>query len=502
MKLSYEQKEIIQASKKLKKGETMKIDACAGSGKTSTLIEIAKANPNIHYLYLAFNKNIASKATTIFPNNCTAMTIHSLAYRNIFKINHYVLGNIKPKDLKIIFPRLNFYQLFELFSEYKSFLNSNSQTTNDSIKKIFKAVEKGKIPCIHDHYLKTFEMSDSYINNLENEYDCIFLDESQDANPVMLSILNKTNCSKIFVGDTHQSIYGFRGAINALMTQKASITKNLSISFRSTQNILDKANFYIDFFQKQIYNDALSYIPMKSFSEKISVQSEQKAIITRTNAMLVEVIHDNMDNPENVYLQKKANDVFKMPIALYEFLYKNKRNFWGDLMFLNDFDDIDELEEYARIMNDIEILSSIPLAQKYQKSLYYIKEQAEKMNNIKAPLVLTNAHVSKGLEWKEVTLMSDFYDLGEVYAYCFLNVDNEYKSMNFVEKQSSQYFNFIQELNLYYVAITRAQLKVNDLTPNAKFTSIEQLNQHIDLCIKKEKKRRLDAELSQKSKKK
>ena len=59
MNLSDEQSEIIQASQQLREGEILKIDACAGSGKTSTLVEIVKANPDKEFLYLAFNRNIA-----------------------------------------------------------------------------------------------------------------------------------------------------------------------------------------------------------------------------------------------------------------------------------------------------------------------------------------------------------------------------------------------------------------------------------------------------------
>ena len=56
--LTDEQKEVIECSKHLKQNEILKINAFAGTGKTTTLIEITKANENKKYLYLAFNSSI------------------------------------------------------------------------------------------------------------------------------------------------------------------------------------------------------------------------------------------------------------------------------------------------------------------------------------------------------------------------------------------------------------------------------------------------------------
>ena len=53
MYASAEQTEIIKASQKLQPGQIMKIDACAGSGKTTTLVAVANANPQKRFLYLA-----------------------------------------------------------------------------------------------------------------------------------------------------------------------------------------------------------------------------------------------------------------------------------------------------------------------------------------------------------------------------------------------------------------------------------------------------------------
>ena len=44
----------------------------------------------------------------------------------------------------------------------------------------------------------------------------LLIDEGQDMNPPMLDIFLKQKTPKIVVGDPHQQIYMFRGAVDAL----------------------------------------------------------------------------------------------------------------------------------------------------------------------------------------------------------------------------------------------------------------------------------------------
>ncbi|XP_014676789.1 PREDICTED: F-box DNA helicase 1-like [Priapulus caudatus] len=83
--------------------------------------------------------------------------------------------------------------------------------------------------CIpHDGYLKVFQLQ----RPLLEQYDCIMMDESQDSTPAMADVVLRQTCAKIFVGDPHQKIYGFRGAINSLNTITDAATFYLTQSFR------------------------------------------------------------------------------------------------------------------------------------------------------------------------------------------------------------------------------------------------------------------------------
>ena len=483
MEASPEQKAIIMQSQEIGPGQIMKVDACAGSGKTSTLVAVTLANPEKRFLYLAFNRSIADKAGEVFPQNTKAMTMHSLAYRHVFRgaKQRPFLGNIKIDMLRRYFSTMNMMKLVLLQNEYKQFLNSPAmEFPNNKVKRIFHLIEEGKLPMSHDHYLKLYQMLTKEERGLDRDYDCILVDESQDCNPVTLSIVNTSGCSRIFVGDSHQSIYGFRGAINALASQQADRTLHLTNSFRSLLPILDQANRYMEAFHELIYKGKVPYYPMKSMLDEKRVKNEQTGIITRKNATLVAVIDRFSDVPEQAYLIKKPEEIFRLPIAMYEFLFKRKRNFTKDLAYLNQFQDKKGLTEYANEANDVEILTSIQIAEQYKKRLYDLEEIAAEMCDPDAQYVLTNAHTSKGLEWRKVILENDFPDLGKSYAKCLVENDGKIQAKDFVSTQDSVFYDFLQELNLYYVAITRAQISLENHTENAMYQSIEEIKQHAD----------------------
>ena len=86
MQLTKEQSSIIQSD------SNIKINAVAGSGKTTTLISYAESRPkNSRILYLAFNKSVKLEATKKFKSkklfNVDVQTAHSLAFK------HIVIGN-------------------------------------------------------------------------------------------------------------------------------------------------------------------------------------------------------------------------------------------------------------------------------------------------------------------------------------------------------------------------------------------------------------------------
>jgi superfamily I DNA/RNA helicase len=83
LNLTAEQRAICQATRDLRAGSSLKIQAFAGAGKTSTLAAIAASLPQRKFLYLAFNRAAANEAKVRMPSNVTVRTAHALAFRGV-----------------------------------------------------------------------------------------------------------------------------------------------------------------------------------------------------------------------------------------------------------------------------------------------------------------------------------------------------------------------------------------------------------------------------------
>lgn len=96
MKFTDEQQVIIQH-----KGN-LRINAFAGIGKTTTLLEYAKANSDKRILYIAFNRSVKEEAVKKFNNaglyNTQIETAHSLAYRGINAKRYKISTGLKLLD--------------------------------------------------------------------------------------------------------------------------------------------------------------------------------------------------------------------------------------------------------------------------------------------------------------------------------------------------------------------------------------------------------------------
>ena len=231
MKLTQEQIDIIKS-----KGN-IKINAVAGSGKTTTIIEYAKTRPkNSRILYLAFNKSVKLEAEKKFRvkklSNVQVETAHSLAFRyivmgSLYKIkNEYktneiaellgLQGNGEKHAEYIVANHINKFIAYFCNSDKKNIKDLNyldivtETKAQNFVRKFYSYIEKqtrlllakmdkGEIDIIHDFYLKKFQLSNPIL-----PYDYILFDEGQDASPAMLDIFLKQKAIKVIVGDTHQ----------------------------------------------------------------------------------------------------------------------------------------------------------------------------------------------------------------------------------------------------------------------------------------------------------
>lgn len=455
MALTEEQEAALRAAAELKEGEILKIEACAGSGKTSTLIEIAKSRPEWRFLYLAFNRAIVEEARRRFPPNVRIFTTHSLAYHwYIYAYGREAVRNLAAREYRVfdiekLFPGKTQRELTDILRQYRAYLQSALTEAPPQVERILEAVKKGELPLTHDYYLKRYQLE--FQPKFRN-HDCVLLDEAQDTNAVTMAIFMDNPCRKIVVGDSHQGIYAFRGAVNALRQIRAARTVHLSCSFRSEQPILDRANFFL----QRYAPDRQLLIPMTSKARPVTkVQSE--ALIARTNAGIVERIAAvHPARLKDYRLTRPAEAVFAGTMSVLAFKEGRKADIEPAYKWLCKFDGTGELADYAEDCHDFEVSGALKLIDKWGGDLRKIRERALTLDRQTDALhVLTTAHSAKGLEWDAVTLHDDFPDLPAAYL-----------SLTHKDKEAMSPEAFEQELNLYYVAVTRARSVLKDLTAN------------------------------------
>ncbi|XP_055793743.1 F-box DNA helicase 1 isoform X1 [Salvelinus fontinalis] len=264
VQVTHEQQQILNHD--IHRDHVVKIMAFAGTGKTTTLIRYAQQRPHLHFLYMAFNKSVATQAQRCFPSNVDCRTVHSMAfgavgkrYQELKKLS----SNVKPFSVAWVLPKgsggfvnakvvtltLNTYMASvdthitpnHVPNTYK---NTHGKLTvpDRNAKRTFArdaqriwdkmvALEETREYAhhmTHDGYLKLWQLQRPTLD----KYDVIFIDEAQDCTPAIMDIMLPQHCGKILVGDPHQQIYTFRGAVNALNLVEHTHLYYLTQSFR------------------------------------------------------------------------------------------------------------------------------------------------------------------------------------------------------------------------------------------------------------------------------
>ena len=330
-------------------GDTI-IKAFAGTGKTTTLIELALARPETKFLYLAFNKAISEEASKKFPSNVKCQTLNSLAYQyeatKFMTLNDSGLSSKQVNALtnnwrktRIIIKTIKNFQLSadpeicdknvdhtglrrfllgyiqqkindELKNEKdaarqtqieesrelrkEEFVKNNYQAfvekcikKSDHIWKIIIDENDPRIDISHDTYVKLFSLN---VNcDAFASFDYVLFDEAQDSNDVVFNALKNSGKPVVAVGDAHQAIYGFRGSINALDKFDGQPFV-LSESFRFGHEIAQLANRLLE----RMCGEKVKISGNKNVKSSISPNYKfslsadgDKLIISRTNSKLL-----------------------------------------------------------------------------------------------------------------------------------------------------------------------------------------------------------------------
>jgi superfamily I DNA/RNA helicase len=482
MKLTDEQWAIINASEHI-----LKVNAVAGSGKTTTLLEYAKRRPKLRILYLTFNRSssdeMRKKCAAANLQNITVQTFHALAYhhangRHYELINDlsewtifdaYVKGEIdeKRETLLLISWLIKDMMVFYLNSSHiyidNALLGSYRHETQPqhkvgillsgyadfilkTVKNILTQMKKGEIPAIHDFYLKMFHLSKPNLF-----YDIILIDEAQDLSGVMLDVLQTQKASRVFVGDTFQQIYAFRYAINAL-DKIDCVEYSLTQTFRFGEPLARKICKIVNR-GYGILNDRHHFLKITGTDKNTEIihalggDGQQIAVISRSVLKLFREIANYLSGELKFYFEGGYDSYGFMNARVLNvfYLYHEKNDKIND-KFVKRFSRFYKLKDFAKASQNRQLLNTCELVQTYREDLFDLNKKIKQrlVSKEVADVIFTTTHKAKGQEYQNVQMVIDDFITREQLENAVKNPDG----YNFNKLR--------EELNIFYVAATRA----------------------------------------------
>jgi superfamily I DNA/RNA helicase len=427
-----EQEAIVAAARQ---DRNIAINAFAGTGKTTTLGMVAEALPRKRILYLAFNKAIAEEAKRRMPSNVDARTFHSLAFRAMrpdmkrlegrlhggfvadllglssLTINNYpfypsqvgraVLGTVfkfclskdplieahhvvPPHEMLPTSVPDSLKQLIDKsgpeIDEYKRFIKESANTLWDRMSD-----RNSNVPITHDTYVKQWALQNPKIDT-----DVILFDEAQDASGLFIDIVGRQrHAQRIWVGDRHQQIYEWRGAINALDLVDVNERLYLTESWRFHQRIADAATIVLR---------ALGETKPLIGRGGSSTNADQ-AFLCRTNIGALQTYVDLVERHNSVRLDN-AKDLISL-IDDCEALMNGRPQ--GSFALFKDWK---ALVEHAQSPQGGDLRPLVDAIERY--SCQGLRRMLERGLVERASITVATIHRAKGLEWDKVTIIDDW----------------------------------------------------------------------------------------------
>ncbi|TFW33598.1 UvrD-helicase domain-containing protein [Massilia horti] len=462
MKLTDEQANAVDL---FKTSQSLKISAFAGTGKTSTLVEVGKATRR-NGLYLAFNKKVATEAVTKFPKNVDCKTTHALAYRAVANIyggdeekltqrlrgNHVAqllnleeiaVGNITLKPRSLGFLTAKTIQRFcqsgddelvvhhvPLFGKLRWLDPEYRDEFREYVSKLAAHLwdrmldPASDAPLGHDGYLKRWSLSRPKLN-----CDFLLLDEAQDTNEAVLSVLRIQDSHLTLVGDRYQQIYEWRGAINAMASVKTEAETALTRSFRFGDSVADAATSIL-----RILGETKRVVGDPNRDTKIAAAGSTGTTICRTNAGVVKVVVDALAGSRRPHVVGGIDDL----VGMLQDVSRLKRRTSAVSPEFFGFANWAEVVEFSESEEGEYLRSFVKIVPTHGEVVLLQMLGSVSPDAAKADLIVSTGHKAKGQEWDSVTLFSDFEPR--------LNKENPPKLVLNEE-----------EARLLYVAVTRAR---------------------------------------------
>lgn len=451
------------------------IDAVAGSGKTTTIVEALKLIPKEKStIFVAFNKSIVKELSERVPSHVEVKTMHSFG----FGIVRYNLGNVIVKDDKIMEIVKQLYPGWKVDEEAADGYMNRVRHIVDlaklnlvkNVDELWEVVDHHGVEIMNGevekawlvfnlalNFKKSIDMTDmiflpAHHGMKSKQYDWVFVDECQDLNKCQQEILKRMVKPKtgrfIAVGDPRQAIYGFAGAdaesFRSLQNIPNTISLPLSVNYRCGTNIIELAKSIVpqlEAFENAIEGEVVKegkwkdiqdgdYVlcrnvrPLVKLCMDLLIDGKKAAVRGRDiGANLINMIQRTKEKKIDKALEKmqaEANRMVKKSMA------RGKTE--------------DEVRNSTAHKTHMDKVSAIEIL---AGDLENVQDVIDKINSLfsddKAGIVLSTIHKAKGLESDNVFILNP-----ELMP----------------SKWAKKAWEIEQESNLIYVAYTRAKRRL------------------------------------------
>jgi AAA domain/UvrD-like helicase C-terminal domain len=442
-------------------GNELALVAGAGTGKTSTLVQMAGAVRQ-RGLYVAFNKSIADDARRRFSANVECRTAHSLAHKAIgrdYQARLDASARIPGKEIARLLGirrdlwvsarpisishqarlvmgmirRFCYTTDRQVMARHLERVNGLDPQAQDHVGRTLlpfasKAWDDirspdGRLRFEHDHYLKMWALTRPAI-----PAEFILLDEAQDTNPVLEEVFLAQSAQRVCVGDPAQQIYAWRNARD-VMTGFPAEHLHLTRSFRFGPRIAQLANRWLRHAESDIQLTGCG--PADS---RVGRVPEVDAVLCRGNADAMGEVFTLLERGVPVALAGGGEALLRIAKAAQE-LKSGRRTSHPELFLFTSWGDVQEYAEHDTAGQDLK--SIVALVDKYGEDAI-IQAVGRLANEGDAKVTVSTVHKAKGREWSRVRV-------GPGFAAPSKDDDGMPRTLN------------PSEARLIYVAVTRAR---------------------------------------------
>lgn len=452
------------------------IEAVAGSGKTTTLVQgVDRMQGSV--IFLAFNKKIVEELKTRIGDR--ANTFHSVGFRALRTVLK-TFPQLDAKKVKNICAALNLpnavapivgmaknrlllpdsdSDLWQEMIEHYGLLDDLPEDT--SVEQAIMWAKRVLVANNANTHVIDFD-DQLYLPLILNArfqtYDWVLIDEAQDTNPARRAIAQKMLGPRgrcIAVGDPRQAIYGFTGTDNDSLSQVAksfgAVTMPLTVSYRCPKSVVKHAQQWVS------HIESAPNAPEGSVETVDAIRFRQvltngDAVLCRYTKPLVELCFALIREGRSAKIEGRS-----IGEQLAKFATKWKVKSLDVLRDRIDKHFAREIEKATEKKKD----AQLDLLNDQYATLHVLLERAENLGlqtteafrdmilsiftdeaGFKG-ILLCSVHRSKGLEWDRVFLLD--------------------RETHMPSKYARQEWQMDQEINLIYVAVTRAKKELYEV---------------------------------------